>query len=857
MKKIQRAKLFTILLLGWMIPCVCFSQQYVFKNFDTQQGLPSSEVYNCFQDAKGKIWFLTDSGLSMYDGYSFQNFSTKDGLLDNTLLNYSKVSDSLVWISSLNNQLVALNTNDVSFEPYKFNHKIKDVLLKSKLRNANFNSFSVKPNHELFASLTLFGKVQIDAKGITNEVLNPISLNGSYTHHYTTPKGEIKMYKGKINDTLLVKNHSYIRIKSEKSTRYNSLRLNKQLTIISDDNELFLYKNGVLFIKKNSENQVLNIGKFYNNQFWVSYIGNGVDIFDENGVLQDHFLDQKSVTSLLIDHKQSFWATTLNSGVYYCKNPALTFYEISESNHVHDMVRKNDTLFLSTYDGIIFKYHQQLFTVIHKAFENRPIAIAIHRNTNDLVFNSRGIYSFNEKKLILNSYARGFSDSETDSLYSYGSIPLAHQYVDGKITTKEIIQSDVLKTRVTLDIQPYKDKLLFATNNELFSSPKDNIVLFEGRVNDVDRFQDDFAIATSEKGVVLFKDEQPFLTISTADGLYSNQISELLVENDSVIWAGSNFGVNRIEIVNDAIANISGLSHTENLGIEVNDVEIVNDTLWIATKKGLYSHPTANIKSKTNETPRFFTLEEISVNGEKRAKQGLTQLSHNENAIFIRYNYILFDNMKTVEYRYQFEDDDWVYTKNREIRLNNVPAIHKNFIIQARELSGIWTDRNQLIIPIHITPAFWTTWWFKSLLVGAFGVLIYFFFKIRVFTYNKDIIRSLLMSLFNRVKTEKLAITIKSDGKHIKLFSSDLLYIQSSGNYIEIFTKEKSHVTRGTIKSFQKELPDKINYLQIHRSYLVRLDKINAHNYTSVTINELSIPIGKTYQKEVNKILLK
>lgn len=856
MKKILRTRLFTILILGWIFPCVCFSQQYVFKNFDTQQGLPSSEVYNCFQDAKGKIWFLTDRGLSMYDGYSFQNFSTKDGLLDNTLLNYSKVSDSLVWISSLNNQLVLLNTNEDSFEPYIYNQKIKDFLLKSELPNTNFNNFMILPDHSLFAGLTLSRKLLVDSKGITNKVSRQNAKN-NYLHHYTSPKGEIKMYKGGLNDTLSVKNYSHIYIKSEKFTRYNSLKLNKQLTVISDDNHLILYRNGEIFTKKDSESQILNIGKFYNNQFWVSYIGNGVDVFDENGVLQQHFLAEKSVTSLLIDHKQSFWATTLNSGVYYCKNPKLNFYQISATNNIHSLTTKNDTLYVATYNGIIFQYHNRTLLPVYTSNYNLPIIIEANEIINDVIFfDGRNSYSLFGKQQIATSYVRVFSDASKDSLYSYGSIPMMHVKNAKNIETKRIAESKTLKTRVTLDILPYKGKLLFATNSELFSSPNGDIVLFEGRVNDIDLFQDDFAIATSEKGVVWFKDEKPFLSITEENGLYSNQISELLVENNSIIWACSNAGVNRIEIINDTIATISGLSHTENLGIEVNDVEVVNDTLWIATKKGLFSYPTSTIKS-IEEKPHFFTLEEITVNDEKRTRQELTELSHDENAIFIRYNYVLFDNNNTVEYRYQFEGEDWVYTKNREIRLNNVPAVRENFIIQARERLGVWTNKNQLILPIHITAAFWTTWWFKSLLACAIGLLIYFFFKIRVLTYNKDIIRGLLMSLFNRVKTEKLAITIKSDGQHIKLFSSDILYVQSSGNYIEIFTKEKSHVTRGTIKSFQKELPDKINYLQIHRSYLVRLDKINAHNYTSVTINELSIPIGKTYQKEVNKTLLK
>jgi hypothetical protein len=522
------------------------------------------------------------------------------------------------------------------------------------------------------------------------------------------------------------------------------------------------------------------------------------------------------------------------------------------------LATKDNTLYAGTYDGAIFQYRNNTFVAVHNSIKNIPITLSGNNMVNNLMFyDANGVFPFPDKDFINKNYTRGFSDSATDLLYSYGGASSLYKEEDGKITSINIVQSETLKALMTLDVQPFENKLLIATNDGLFADITDETNIFDGRVNDIDRFKNDFAIATAEKGVVLFKDNKPTLSITEKEGLYSNQIVEILVENDSVIWACSNFGVNRIEFVDDKIIIVSGLSHAEDLGIEVKDIQILKDTLWIGTKKGLYSYPIKNIKRANKNALQYFTLEKISVNNQERSKQDLKQLSHDENAIFIRYNCISFNNNSNLEYRYQFEGEDWIYTKNREIRLNNVPAINKNFIIQAREHSKAWISQNQLTLPIHITAAFWTTWWFKSLLVCAFGLLIYFFFKIRVLSYNKDIIRSLLMSLFNRVKTEKLMITIKSDGKHIKIVSSDILYIQSSGNYIEIFTQEKSYVTRDTIKSFQKELPDKINYLQIHRSYLVRIDKISAHNYTSATISDLSIPIGKTYQKEVNKILLK
>ncbi|WP_046757771.1 ligand-binding sensor domain-containing protein [Kordia jejudonensis] len=858
MKSRQRAT-YLIILFYLAFFSIGFSQEYVFKNFDTQQGLPSSEVYNCFQDAKGKIWFLTDRGLSMYDSYSFQNFSTKDGLLDNTLMNFHKVSDSLVWISSLSNQLVLMNTNSVTFQPYLYNDNIKAASLKMESSNTNFNNFIVYPDQSLFAGMTMLRKIEIDRDGtVAPQEKIEISKQTNYIHFYASPKGVVKAYKGTKHDTLSLKNHEYIRVKSFNTVRFSAAKINDELSVIGEKDSLFLYKNGKIFEKKFHKNRILNIGQFYDNQFWVSYIGAGVDVFDENGNFVKHFLGKESISSLLIDHQQSLWATSLTSGVYYCKNPNLTFHKTSPANHIHSLVTKQNTLYVGTFDGHIFQRKGDSLVSVYNSGSNLPISLSANNIIEDVIFNNNNsTYTLFGKKFIKQEYVRGFSDDVHDSLYIFGGNPFVYRMTENKITPSIIEQSNILKVRMTFDLQLFEDKLLVGKNDGLYVDATASSSLYEGRVNDIDRFQDDFVIATAEKGVVFFKNYKPILEVTDKNGLYSNQITELLVENDSVVWACSNVGVNKIEIANDSIVAISGLSHAEDLGIEVNDVQIIRDTLWIGTKKGLYSYPTKKSTNVHKNKLPFFTLEEITVNNEERSKHDLKQLSYDENAIFIRYNCIAFNNSANLAYRYKFENQDWIYTKNREIRLNNVPAINTNFIIQAREGSNAWNTANQLILPIQITPAFWTTWWFKLLMAIAVGFLIYTFFKIRVLTYNKDIVRGLLMSVFNKIKTEKLVITIKSDGKHVKLFSDAILYVQSSGNYIEIFTNEKSFVTRDTIKSFHKMLPDKINYLQIHRSYLVRLDKISAHNYTSVTINELSIPIGKTYQKEVHKILLK
>ena len=56
------------------------SFQPAFRQYTMEDGLPSLEVFQVFQDSKGYIWFATKLGVTRYDGYEMQSFTDGDGL---------------------------------------------------------------------------------------------------------------------------------------------------------------------------------------------------------------------------------------------------------------------------------------------------------------------------------------------------------------------------------------------------------------------------------------------------------------------------------------------------------------------------------------------------------------------------------------------------------------------------------------------------------------------------------------------------------------------------------------------------------------------------------------------------------
>src|SRR4030095_6623431 len=59
---------------------ITYPQEFPFVQYTPKDGLVNSRVRKIFQDTRGRIYFLTYGGLSVYDGSRFRNYTTQDGL---------------------------------------------------------------------------------------------------------------------------------------------------------------------------------------------------------------------------------------------------------------------------------------------------------------------------------------------------------------------------------------------------------------------------------------------------------------------------------------------------------------------------------------------------------------------------------------------------------------------------------------------------------------------------------------------------------------------------------------------------------------------------------------------------------
>jgi DNA-binding LytR/AlgR family response regulator len=104
------------------------------------------------------------------------------------------------------------------------------------------------------------------------------------------------------------------------------------------------------------------------------------------------------------------------------------------------------------------------------------------------------------------------------------------------------------------------------------------------------------------------------------------------------------------------------------------------------------------------------------------------------------------------------------------------------------------------------------------------------------------------------LKKEPGFIFVKSNKTMVKIFLEDILYIEAQKNYLLIVTVDQSLLCYQSISNMAERLPSDL-FLRIHRSYIVALRHIEQFTPAFVVVQKKSLPIGKSFGKDVAKVL--
>jgi len=94
-------------------------------------------------------------------------------------------------------------------------------------------------------------------------------------------------------------------------------------------------------------------------------------------------------------------------------------------------------------------------------------------------------------------------------------------------------------------------------------------------------------------------------------------------------------------------------------------------------------------------------------------------------------------------------------------------------------------------------------------------------------------------------------IFVKSGYKLVKIFLTDILYVEGMRDYQYIVTQKEKVVASHSISELEKVLPD--SFIRCHKSYIVSIPGIVSIERDRIKIGNKYIPIGDSYKDEFYK----
>lgn len=97
-------------------------------------------------------------------------------------------------------------------------------------------------------------------------------------------------------------------------------------------------------------------------------------------------------------------------------------------------------------------------------------------------------------------------------------------------------------------------------------------------------------------------------------------------------------------------------------------------------------------------------------------------------------------------------------------------------------------------------------------------------------------------------------IFIKSNLKKLKIYTSRIKYVEAYGDYVKVITDDENHLVLSTMKAFENELAFD-NFIRVHKSFIVNLDKIDKFNSKFIEIGTVKIPLSRSKKEELKKAI--
>jgi len=795
-----------MLLRPIILLCVClvFSRQtkaqlYPFVNYTPRDGLVGNQVRFITQDSKGKLYFGTTNGLSIYDGSRFTNYNTESGLTTDLVNGVLEAGDDSMF--------VVLNTRNLQ---YIHQGKVKNVFLRDSMcpvinqfiRCSDGHYYAVADEGFFRFEKDHFSKIPLDGltgingdKNLSHvtELDSFLIINMEFFNPaYRAPKRFI-IYNYRTGnvliDSLLPAVYYSVR------TLQNELLLATAKGIFSLDRKAL--GSGALRLTPPSYRIPVGLttDRMYVDQqqnLWINRAeailkispGGSNKLFSkENGVVDG------VASSIFQDREGIMWFGSNMAGVVKLVDQNLEFYkEFRPGFFAYDVYVKKGSDSVWMYDQV----HHSLLLDHHESIHEFPI------KGKDILFRVVAgkkryfglggitIYelhpasnnSFVTSPVYTNSVKESFSvlliDSEDNPIVVGSSITVVlpgHKIIREPLNyfvDKAVLTADNILFVITraMNVYIYKinpsdpDHYLHLLNSYDWQNRN-----MEPRSFDIDS-SGRLWMGTRQRGLICYNvvnGELKFLhQLTVKDGLTDNFIKYVYCDSKGNVWASTPTGLDKVSF-EDKRVHIENVTKASNMYLDIWKTEGDREgVIWGVASSGLIKvYPR---EQSPNRIQPEIVLSKFTVNNQEQAYlREKLNLKYSQNNLFFQVAApSFFDEKKTLfSYRLDAEGKTGTWTElssSPEFSFLNLPPAHYDLKVKAVFLNGKYAPL-AAGYSFNIMPPWWQTWWFICIEFLSFLAVITIFF--RLYYHNK--LHKQLIGLEKKQAIEKERTRIATD----------------------------------------------------------------------------------------------
>lgn len=857
---------------------VTAAQEYPFIKYTPKDGLVSSRLQNFYQDSKGRIFFMTANGLSLYDGARFINYTIDDGLAHPIINDVVEITADSI--------LVATNTSSL-------NAWVKGAIKTIKTQNGFcpvINKF-YRSKDKLIYVVTDEGLFRLD-----KDIFIPLAIyeNGESLRFFNQmiEVGDYFLLK---KDDGSHKSHALVLV--NKNTLSASSFLQGMgiscVTTVDDENLLLVIANNQLLsfdlgaagkgilkqiepparYRSLTQFSLFKILVDRNNDIWA-VATSGVVRCSANGNIQifdrTNGLTVENIFSIEIDKENILWMLTDGSGVVKLvnKNVEIINGQIGRSPAAISAVYSDDAGNVWMFNSKDKSLYRKNRDGVRKWQLNLPVHAGSIRMRNGaiLLFESKKIFeakpSDNNDHCTLKQIYHTENDSinvlrpEIDNngnIYFPGNHVLAVLTPSGKVFNTALpgfidwLSFDqqqqiwgVTRTGHLLcfQMQPASaaNALVLKFQDQLdIENPRSITVDKEGRIWIGTRYAGLYCLEQSNGKLVSTRHW------TKKEGLTDNFILYVLCDRNNVIWAGTQSGLDKISYSSNVVESIS---RTNNIYQAVHQVHVgLNNDIWAIGGGGVIAVHDEK-PEHSNYQPQLQIVRMVTGDKVLSLPSNKTVLPPQTRQVTIEVASPSFIDEKRITYSYRLDGSgqgDWSAptTQSTFYLMNLQPGEYTLHIRSFFPVSRYKTQ--ELLHHFTILPPWWQTWWFRSLLAAAFTFSLVLLMR---FYYQKKLQRQKIdFERQQAVEQERTRIAMEmhddlgSGLTSIRYLATGLTANASSlvkEKAIKIESSAKQLVDSmndiiWTIKSDNNNLPDTLNYIRKQAAELIESAGMDYH----------------------------